>query len=146
MQRTLKFRIWDGGRKKMFYKLQIGNTWDKGFLYTAHSIYIENKDENPDELRSGWYHIDESLGRDFIMQFTGMYDVNGKEIYEGDIVDVPHQGLFVVSYNCEKGMSAGWYLQIGDFERWTTMEARHNEDGDNYKVVGNIYENKDFVK
>ena len=142
MSRVIKFRFWVESDSFMGYIPKDTNN---------SSPYIESLTSEGMTIERV-VKVDTPIGYEIlpcdavIMQFTGMYDVDGREIYEGDIVEVPHQGLFVVSYNCEKGMSAGWYLQIGDFEKWTTMEIRDNEDGDNYKVVGNIYENYDSEK
>ena len=69
--REIKFRVWDSDFKKMRY------------LSSTHDI-IEF-----DENGIGQYHnLQTGYGEWFgyLMQYTGLKDKNGKEIYEGDIV------------------------------------------------------------
>lgn len=79
-----------------------------------------------------------------VMLFTGLLDKNGREIFEGDIIDG-----WAVTYCGDQvsglGMSAGWYLQRDDFESWIELQSRCNENGDNYEVIGNIYENPELL-
>ncbi len=75
---------------------------------------------------------------DFIlMQFTGLHDKNGKEIYEGDIVkdSTPFttEAVGEVVYEGEQFCL--------DDEYGTPMHY-----GNNYEVIGNIWENSNFLK
>lgn len=81
----------------------------------------------------------------YIMQYTGLLDKNGKEIYEGDCFSVNNPttktryGVCWVVYN----HSFGRYelednIQDGEFD--------FNYFARNGKIIGNIYENPELLK
>lgn len=133
MNREIKFRAWHKDYKKMFKLGQI--TLEKG----------------------GWSY--EPDDREFIgmsipyqpsfvlMQYTGLHDKNGKEIYEGDIVllDCYHyeepafDGEFKVIFDEVNGM---WLLiNLEDKENIYTFENIRGYYKTEIEVIGNIYEN-----
>ena len=74
------------------------------------------------------------------MQSTGLFDKNNKEIFEGDIVRV-FDSLYTVFYDSEKG---SYRLKPHD-ERWTVDYMSNFSHGGNFEVVGNIYEDKEYL-
>jgi len=93
-----------------------------------------------------------------LMQFTGLHDKNGKEIYEGDIVESvspmvelgsgkPTGGIGIVrrtiEYRMEKG--AFWARRLPD-GRWETFGLTQERLTEYYTVVGNVHENPELLK
>lgn len=80
-----------------------------------------------------------------LMQFTGLKDKNGKEIYEGDIVE--HIPKFKTRYEI-KYLTSGFYIcPIGkDYgENFATLFAGYEEKTNicrSLEIIGNIYESE----
>ncbi|GIO00513.1 YopX family protein [Brevibacillus laterosporus] len=75
-----------------------------------------------------------------IMQYTGLKDRNGKEIYEGDIVqqsDHPFNGLITINGNYEVGYNEQMGLCCGS---WLLFRVKNDAE-----IIGNIYENPDLI-
>ena len=113
----LKFRHFDLYSKRMMYS-------DKDFFsleeYFSGQAYQESDD----------------------MQFTGLKDKNGVEIYAGDIVNGWNNnpnGIHIVEYVSDKyncGFMAREVNGLGKIHVWY----------DGLKVIGNIYENHELLE
>jgi len=91
-----------------------------------------------------------------IMQYTGLKDKNGKEIYAGDIISCLDDGSkFVVIYNnkrasfvlSEINSETGHYEKYDDkFVFLFNVEYFHSTLNDtDVEVIGNVYENKELL-
>ncbi|QBX25664.1 hypothetical protein Javan268_0020 [Streptococcus phage Javan268] len=74
-----------------------------------------------------------------IMQSTGVKDLKGIEIFEGDIVRVL-DSTYTVFYDNERG---SYRLKPHD-DRWNVDYMSNFSHGGNFEVVGNIYENPEW--
>jgi len=139
--RDIKFRAWDAQHNCMTYKVLVGNTCDKDDRYTAHSLIrdVTKKDYSDDSV---WMHFDE-YSEVVLMQYTGVKDKNGVEIYEGCIVEITSK----VAHTTTRG---GVYyddrvcaFMVDDtiFKQYLPITIE-----DTIEVVGNIYENPELLK
>ena len=76
-----------------------------------------------------------------IMQSTGLKDLNGVEIFEGDIVRF-FDSLYTVFYDIKEG---SYRLKPHD-DRWVVDYMCNFSSEESFEVVGNICENKDILE
>jgi uncharacterized phage protein (TIGR01671 family) len=133
MNREIKFRAWSEYENKMYNLI--------GITPTECIIYEESDKMNaPKELfRTG---IDTLK----IMQFIGLKDLQGHEIYEGD---------FLQTYRDEKHELKGdmkiveWSDNIANCGCCSQIIASGfdlEHDTDMVEIIGNIYENPELLK
>jgi len=75
-----------------------------------------------------------------LMQFTGLKDKTGKEIYEGDIVKTKAEQAGVCEWGELKNMTGFVFYVPG------TMGEYFNPELCEFEVIGNIYENKELLE
>lgn len=75
---------------------------------------------------------------DTVGQFTGLFDSNGMEIYEGDIlrISISKDGIAEVRWNTKCAMLVE---QMKNSSQWYNLEGRK-------EIIGNIYDNPDLLK
>lgn len=120
----IKFRVWDAKRKRMADVLTMSLTEEGAFGVQA-------------EDGTGKDTISVFGDKLHLMQFTGLLDAEGKEIYEGDVLrlwtDAKDESKFEVIF--ERG---GTKMK---FTKWPkSLPYPVLADPENWYIVGNIYE------
>ncbi len=125
MNREIKFRAWDKICRKMFYDGEL----DNGDIIVIH---LDGKIEISDE--------ETYKPKDFIlMQYTGIKDKKGKEIYEGDILEFDAK-----EWGSDKTNKSAveWDGENGE---WSCMGV-YREWSEWCQVIGNVFENPELIK
>ncbi len=128
MNRPIKFRAWTG--VMMEYKIM------SGYL---GSFYCAGMDQNDAACLSPFntiYHDNTP-----IMQFTGLLDKNGKEIWEGDILELSYARQFPIKITVDWDYKAFVKPQ---YEKASLGWA--GCDLSKAIIIGNIYENPELIK
>lgn len=127
--REIKFRAWSNVHKEWLYDSRID-------LYG--NIYFDVGDYDTDGYGSGWrkHHN----GNISLMQYTGLKDKNGKEIYEGDILKTD-SGNKQVIYNAPS-------FDLEDYDNGDYYEGQNPycHNWNEFEIIGNIYENPELLK
>lgn len=97
-----------------------------------HSIFL-SKSEN----ENGGHWVEDIITKT-IGQFTGLYDKDGKEIYEGDILDFDG---FTAEVRFVRGVFS--FLANGDLDDELCGDCRTDLFA---KVIGNIHDNPELLK
>lgn len=129
--REIKFRMWNGSQMR-----QVHSMFSK-----AHERIVNPPSDDPE------YNFNH---QEPLMQYTGLKDKNGKEIYEGDIVLDWKTSRRVKWSN----QNASFYLSHLDGKRAFYKEfiecLQSQSSGpvhcNTIEVIGNIYENQELLK
>lgn len=133
--RDIKFRVWDKETKHMHICGEdVHDTIN--FEIETNRAYYYNLQNGCGSLREDSDYV--------LMQYTGLKDKNGKEIYEGDIIKICAEGLggeaigkivydeydlaFVLRNEVEELSECLWYAE------------------QQLEVIGNIYDNPELLR
>ena len=164
--REIEFRGWDVDSK----------CWRYGYYFLKEDITLcaiynskeqQEKDKEKNEHHlilwngfSDWNmpkpHYQSEVDGKSVGQFTGLYDKNGKGIYEGDIVKstknkykrFDENGIYEVYFNdflCHYALIASryeWNHKHGQCDNYSLTGRKAKE----FEVIGNIYENAELLE
>lgn len=140
MNREIKFRAWDNINKEMIFRFAINSQTQE----ISQIRYPYKRDMSKLRICDNDWKI---------MQSTNLKDKNGKEIYEGDIIEIIDNeykktyvkcvvGWQVDSYKCFKNIDMTDKWDNGDsYEDWSD-----DVDWGDTTIIGNIYENPKLLK
>lgn len=127
-----KYRAWVKTEKRMIETDDIlGIDYENKEIVTQQ-VYFENG--LPDDRDIYCYDFDDII----LMQSTAFKNKNGKEIFEGDIVQF-FDSLYTVFYDIKEGC---YRLKPHD-DRWVVDYMCNFSSEESFEVVSNIYENKE---
>jgi len=131
--REIKFRAWNQEYEAMHYQCEVDEFfWFDVDVTNLSLVYNEQYFETGSGYaEEQWRQVEQVTA--VFMQYTGLKDKNGKEIYEGDILATDFAGNTingVMEYKVTK-TGAGWasFLPL-----------------DQYEVIGNIYESPELLE
>ena len=149
MKRKIKFRAWDEQQQIMHNDFQFVKTGDEGNDWIVFTSDKQTLTTIPHPLENPFFS--QQLK---IMQFTGLHDKNGKEIYEGDILnqkvhkeqnnwasEMIHkpENAFPISFKNGSFVDE-CNRPIGE---WIVNIVSHQVE---FEVIGNIYENPELLE
>ena len=160
VMREFKFRAWDEKKKEMFQPRHIEQV-------PATGIWIYGKNKMSDDgigckIEKTKCHRPDINCKNYnspfkLMQYTGLKDKNGNEIYEGDIVRNdefkvinPIKKEDMIRYIKEVRFDVAhgeWYLINENDPNFDNLVENGGIFGiDSWEVIGNIYENPELLK
>jgi uncharacterized phage protein (TIGR01671 family) len=147
--RSIKFRAWDENRKKMLIgdgQKEIALVgWSGDIFPMYYSSDMDGDIVNNIDMNDYLFHRDIKL-----MQFIGLLDKQGVEIYEGDIMrtgqcvwdNTGKSAILKVVYR-----APSFEGEIINGEQLSGMIVPiHTTIHQHYEVIGNIYENPELLE
>lgn len=135
MNRPFKFRVWDK-ENKTWHNPNILEVWEETGNLEPYQ-YIKTGKLDP---------IYMPLDNWIIQEYTGVKDKDGKEIYEGDIIEYTYE---IYEHDFETGNIGEVYFEDGAFifdRKRGFCYFDSNFLKNTIKVIGNICENAELIK
>ena len=132
--REIKFRAWDGHLKKMYaqnnhitFHFSAKRDWTCWHL-------LGHKTQNCVASCNGH--------KDHLMQYTGLKDKNGVEIYEGDVIKTDYGVIIPIRF--KNGVFEGFLNKDGSVD-FLHVDFIDIDYGLECEVIGNIHQNPELL-
>lgn len=141
--RDIKFRAWDKARKQM---ILAENILKICFVRTGHTpnliVYTDRKINHFEEIREQ----DKKYCNEFeLLQYTGVKDKNGKEVYEGDVF-IHNNHKFEIIYDDTRFIGIDHKDRaIGD-GYCCYVDCQYKDGSSSIEVIGNVYDNPELSR
>ena len=120
--REFKFRAWCEKHKVMIYNIR-SITWNE-----ENNVFV-NQDYK-------------CAGNEILMQYTGLKDIRGKEIYEGCIIRHKNPKPFKDSIYKVVFLNGGFTIKNSDYAEDLNEFLKYSSGAE---VIGNIYEDSELL-
>jgi uncharacterized phage protein (TIGR01671 family) len=131
MNRPIKFRAWvneNSNRYKPHIMWSWEEIWDNTYIEVPGKMILH-------------HGLNPEMSGVQLMQFTGLLDKNGKEIYEGDIVKLD----FWSTNQQVKFIEGAFCLADKDGDYSGDIHYIHHAEIPQASVIGNIFENPELL-
>lgn len=149
--RPIKFRA----KKKHWQDIEDFNVWlySNGYYFDDINYWFTL----PSDYKAIAFAKNELIDIETLGQFTGLHDKNGKEIYEGDIIDGGGWGNVEIKFGSydngegyeDKEAGLGFYLRVKYNKSKDKIQGFDAIDWlfkNKPEVIGNIYEKPELLK
>ena len=149
--RDIKFRVWDKESKTMNRVRRLDFLGNRIKVNNDIDFVLNMNDKENQNI--------------ILMQYTGIKDINGKEIYEGDILSYKH----IVYTDCSETeiekVEDEAFIEIINYAPIASITKAHSENvkcfaydiinnqclliglkSEEIEVIGNVYENEDLLE
>lgn len=132
--REIKFRAWDKALKRMTYSSLYAITFDGRIFYGNADVT-----DYPQE----------------VMQYTGLKDSNGNEIYEGDILKSNSGYRLIVKFGNHGYSAYTDCVELGFYCECVSEKAKRQQIREDFlfwvreeqsEIIGNIHENPELLE
>lgn len=130
-----KFRVWDKETKSM-WNIESWHVEDEYF-----DLIEPNKNVADPNANRVWRRESDVI----LMQSTGLFDKNGAEIFEGDIVVNQYGNVGYIAYLKQE---AGFVvvLKKSDYRLGHRNTGESYDVTNNHSIIGNVYQNPELVE
>lgn len=136
--KEIKYRAWDKQLKQMFEVESIHFPLGKS---SGKDVVINNNGEYE------WRSIDDIE----LMTFTSLYDTEGKEIYEGDVVAIDYENYCLYDNECQVTGQVVWSSDFAGYLLYNLNGLYEITSNEYYevlevRVIGNIHEHPSLLR